>query len=552
MTNKPSKYTQKYYDKMLIKCIVIVAVTSLILFSIFAFVIYRNNIKNAKNAIETENNKCYEQISDMLDSNIQICLYFASYKDISPIFQQTSEFDLRKATLIEETKTFISCFDYIASIEIDADEFSVSSGVSPGEEMLLLQDYKSFNINYSPREQWPFFLQLEFFSDNTKQYDVKMNFYVQSLSRQYISDNTYLIASDGTIILARDTNLLWKNISEISSVDYKQILSGGNDANFISNTHTLGKDGAAIITFRDKTSINADAFSQILLFLLIGIFILCTALILIYFFLRKIYGPIEKVAQILKFYMPENVSLAENDVRLIEKFSNQENPDQNVRAAVLQIRKSQLYTLHSQISPHLIGNTLEVIKWEIMKRLGQNNPIEQSLSTLGTFLSEAYQYKRMITTLSDEIERTKLYIQMMTFCFYDNLRVMWDVDKSLLDCSIISLTLQPLIENSVLHGFSDENEEPKIKISIRGFEKNILISVSDNGYGMNKNVLEDIEKSLSDDDISKRHIGLKNTHLKLRYLYGAEYGITEIKSGENGTTIELSIPRYDISDSLEV
>lgn len=547
MKTNLSKYSKTFFNRTLFKTVLSFILGSVIMFSVFAILIYNNTLESAKSSVESENEKSYQQITEILESNTRICMFFATYKDISPVFQSQSEFDLRQATLREEVETFISCFDYIASIELDTGDYVINLGSLPKGEMNHLQKYRSFHINYSNASEWPYILQIQHLDEDYDEFNVTINIYAQFISNQYISDNTYLLAPDGTILVAKDTSLLWKNISDVMNIDMESVRNDKSDKNYINVQSFIGDDGAVVLTLKDRKEIHSDAFSQIALLLVVGVFIATVGMVLIYTLLKKIYGPIEKVANTLKYYMPENESLAEKDVQLIEKFSGQENTDQNVRAAVLQIRKSQLQTLHSQISPHLLGNSLEVIKWEIIKRLGYNNPIEESLSTLSLFLSEAYQYKQMITTLSDEIDRTNLYIKMMRFCFYDRLTVNWNVDESLLNCSIISLTLQPLIENSIIHGFNDENENPEININILSENEKIIITVKDNGYGMEKGILNDILKSLYDDDsVSKHHIGLKNTHLKLRFLYGSEYGITNISSDSSGTKIELCLPKYDM------
>lgn len=215
------------------------------------------------------------------------------------------------------------------------------------------------------------------------------------------------------------------------------------------------------------------------------------------------------------------------------------DPDMSevTQSAILQIRKSQLYTLQSQISPHFLGNSLDIISWKAVDVMGIDNPISESLNVLSLFLSNSYEYSSVFLTIREEIGKTNEYIKLAKSCFIKNLTLNWQVDNDLLQYSIISLTLQPLIENSIVHGFRypESREHATINISILRQGNDIDITLEDNGSGMSEDTLKELRIALFDEEISKHHIGLKNCHLKLKLLYGPKYGITRIDSSPSGT-----------------
>lgn len=218
---------------------------------------------------------------------------------------------------------------------------------------------------------------------------------------------------------------------------------------------------------------------------------------------------------------------------------------QNVDAALLRIRKSQLITLHAQISPHLLGNALEAIKWEIIDKLGYNTQLEHAIASLSLFLEDSYEYQQMITSIGAEIERTKYYADMMVYCFFDRLQIEWDVAEDVMDCAIVSMSLQPFFENSISHGFSRKEKYPKITVRISSSDDLIYIEIEDNGRGMSEATLSSIMESLKDDEYGHKHIGIKNSHLKLKLLFGEEYGVTDIQTGETGTYVKITIPKIE-------
>lgn len=248
---------------------------------------------------------------------------------------------------------------------------------------------------------------------------------------------------------------------------------------------------------------------------------------------------------VFTYAMPDNESMMESDALFIKKCIKRYSTTQNVDAALLRIRKSQLITLHAQISPHLLGNALEAIKWEIIDKLGYNTQLEHAIASLSLFLEDSYEYQQMITSIHAEIERTKYYADMMVYCFFDRLQIEWDVADDVMDSSIVSMSLQPFFENSISHGFSRKEVNPKITVRISSADDLIYIEIEDNGKGMSEATLVSILESLKDDEYAHKHIGIKNSHLKLKLLFGEEYGVTDIQSTPNGTYIKITIPKLE-------
>lgn len=547
MKNKThSKYSHSFYHKILNRLTAAVAIFSFILFAIFGIRTYTVNIRNTNKELETGNRDSYAKFIDIIENCMRICQFFSTYDNISPTFQLQTDINIYKSILSNEMKSFISCFDYIAQIEINTGEFNVAYGLSTNDSFTPLQSYKGFDINYLAESKWPQYLQIEYIDPGANSFRVKINLYASMIGRICFDENTFFSADNGTILSAQDSNLLGKNLTELYKINLADLFSEASLSQYTKILRDFNNGELKIITLYPSNQIRSKAFAQITPILLV--FFLTTSVItlLLFVLVRRIYSPIEKVVQVLKYYLPDDKNIAEEDVRFITKYIPYKNLDDATKTAVIQIRKSQLYTLHSQISPHFLGNSLEVLKWEIIRLLGAGTPIEQALSTMSLFLADAQEYKKMIITVAEEIEHTKQYVKMITFCFNEKLQVEWEVDEEVKRYAIISLTLQPIIENAVIHGFHNCTHVPKIKISIKIINQIIEITVADNGNGMEPETLQNILQSLSDEEYSQHHIGLKNTHLKFQYLYGNAYGITQIKSTASGTVTIISYPAYPL------
>lgn len=546
-----SKYSDTFYKIILLRSSFAIMLLSLILLLFFAWQTVEHYFEQAEHNLVIENEDCYSTLEETLENTKRITMFFSLYKDLSPLFQLETDLDIRKAMLQEEARTFITCFDYIANIKVITPHSTVSYGLSSDksfEQQLKyekIQDLSPFVLYATTSESYPPLLILEYTSTNMDTFTTQIILYSEYLSQHYISENSYLLSKDGTILLAKDYSLIGRPISDITSLSYKSIQKEKTSSTYLHTGHVFSEDGIVLASIMPKSEVYKEITSQ-MIFLLMGyFFITAIGIIILYIVLGRIYKPIKDVAQVLKYYMPDNDSMMESDARFIKKCMQRYNTTQNIDAALLRIRKSQLITLHAQISPHLLGNTLEAIKWDIIDKLGYNTQLEHAIASLSLFLEDSYEYQQMITSIDTEIERTNYYADMMIYCFFDKLKIEWEVDESVKNCAIVSMSLQPFIENSINHGFSRKELNPKIHVRIYSENHLVFIEIKDNGKGILPATLADIIKNLQDDEYGHKHIGIKNSHLKLKLLFGNEYGITDIQSDSNGTSVKITIPKLE-------
>lgn len=208
------------------------------------------------------------------------------------------------------------------------------------------------------------------------------------------------------------------------------------------------------------------------------------------------------------------------------------------------LRASELKALQAQINPHFLFNTLNTIaRLALLEGASQTQEVVYALSDL---LRDNLRDINILRTLQEEIQSVKDYLMIQKMRFGDRIQVEIDIEPEIMLASIPALTLQPLIENAIIHGLEKKIEGGTIHV--RGYYEGdtIMISIIDTGVGVSMERIRSIfraEKQL------KTHgettgLGIINVHKRIQHHYGNEYGLKiESKLGE-GTSNYLCFPRY--------
>lgn len=201
----------------------------------------------------------------------------------------------------------------------------------------------------------------------------------------------------------------------------------------------------------------------------------------------------------------------------------------------------ELQTLQAQISPHFLFNTLKSIFWMSFQLTASNNKVCEMIENMTDILDYSLTDHDSFVPLQLEIRNTCNYIDIQRIRHNYKFSVTWDYAEEITCYHTLKLLLQPLIENCIIHAFTWESEDYRIKIRIFVKDHVIHIKVIDNGIGISKEKLEEIRQRL-DSNHDEGHIGIFNSNRRLALTFGPDYGLTLQSRQGIGTVFTVKFP----------
>ena len=193
--------------------------------------------------------------------------------------------------------------------------------------------------------------------------------------------------------------------------------------------------------------------------------------------------------------------------------------------------KSEIKALQTQINPHFLFNALNAITSSI--RINPDKARELTIN-LASYLRYNLELNGEFIDIKKELKQVIDYIEIEKARFGNKLNIIYDIDD--VDVKIPSLSIQPLVENAIVHGILKDKGVGTVNISVKKYEEKVKISIVDSGVGIGEDVIERIYNGT----MPENKIGLYNVHLRLKLIYGE--GLI-IESLEKGTKIEFYIKR---------
>lgn len=229
-----------------------------------------------------------------------------------------------------------------------------------------------------------------------------------------------------------------------------------------------------------------------------------------------------------------------------------------------ELRKAEFLALQAQINPHFLYNTLDMINW--LSKTGRTQDVTSAIQALSRFYKLTLSKGSLVNTIRAELEHISLYVQLQNMRYDNCAHLAIDVPEELYSYTIPKLTFQPIVENALLHGIRMKEEKQGTILIIGWLEKeDMVFIISDDGAGMEADQLKALqnelkaEPSVSPDDSKRRsrpqesparnsdavsasHIGVYNTNLRLKSLYGPQYGLSYESSPGCGTEVTIRLP----------
>jgi two-component system, sensor histidine kinase YesM len=363
-----------------------------------------------------------------------------------------------------------------------------------------------------------------------------------------------IITKSGAIVYSKDR----KNIGEQLQPEAFEGITAGNGS-YISTQK--GKKMLIVYTTSDVTgwktieripmqSLMKDAsevkYVTVVVMALCMLFSMTLSLLLSHSITNPILKLIKKMKNIEKGDFDTSMEVTSKDEvgQLARSFNHMAD---EIKALIARIyeqerekRRIELHMLQQQINPHFLYNTLDSINW--MARM-QNSPnISAAVTSLTQLLRISVHNSKEFNTIKDELEYLKSYVNIQKLRYGNMFDIVFNVDEEIMDCSILKLLLQPLVENALLHGLNSIRDGGIIKVEGRLEEDSIILCIEDNGKGMTREEIEGALSEMPKKADSFSGIGIFNIVQRIKLYYGDKYGLTYKSEPGRGTTAIVVIP----------
>ncbi len=265
---------------------------------------------------------------------------------------------------------------------------------------------------------------------------------------------------------------------------------------------------------------------------------------------RSIHKPIKLLTDNVNNVDSEHMKLENTDYtyselnHIADKFDELlvrlEQLIENDYKSQIMMNKFRLYSLRSQINPHFLMNTLQLLQTEIVYgNIEVSNSIVVSLSRMLRYT--LYNYDKEVR-VTEELNYIREYLSLFIRKFNGELSVHYEIEERVKAYYMPKLLLQPIVENCIEHGFENNPSDSLITIDARCMEEGVIFTVSDNGTGMSEDEITSLISNLSKADIDDADIGIRNIYQRIRGSYGEKYGIRIESQKGKGCRISMTIP----------
>lgn len=571
------------FNSIFLRTFLFITVLTVIPFIVLSIMFYSNTLKNIREEITLENSYIFDNSVNIIDRTLMevdtLTSSLASNESTQLYTINNVSTDSFK-TISRLAKTLPIIYRYIDSIYIysePTDTVIMDNNSIPLSDLSDTDWISAYHAVTSPKgtiiprsknNVYPQLITIikPIYVADEKKGAIIMNINAQSiynsmLYQQYKDGRLFfLVNADNKIIISSELSYfntypdnIGLNTLTIES-NPKNSVYEINDKNYV----VLSGDSAIsdykyisaypLELYKHKLSTMKLQIIGILLLLMIIIFILA------YVASVRSYSPLNEIISFLDNSQPPADSIEEEDknelMYIINSIQTHIN-DKTKMAEILEermklLRKSQYDMLQTQINPHFLYNTLETINWMAYNMSNSENPVSKSLINLASFFRNTLTSGYFVS-IENEIKYTKEYVNILALRYGDLFDIEWDIDESILSYTIIKICLQPIIENAVYHGIKQKNDKGLIKIKGLCDDNNIILIVSDDGVGIEKDALDELNKTLSETSFTneKSHIGLSNVNQRIKIIFGDSYGIHVESTVGVGTDVYVTIPKKE-------
>ena len=588
-----------YYRSFLLLIVIPILLVSVISLTLTRYIMERSaitNIRNAQASIESSLSKAIRDISLQLSHLVYVndgeVMELASGMDSG---DQQQRYDSRnrlsevfRVAMVPSQDTISAMFYLKDGCTVYLkDEIRIPKEImeqeawyrqalaGPNVVSVGAFDTSRQNLTYSRLKSGEFVLAAAFSPDYQADRSGKMEMvslfsvtHVGEVIRGYNRDEqlgtTFILDSSGSLIFAGDryqeASRLLKGLTSKEAGVYKTAFDAqgnGRRQGYTIVVSDVEENGWKIVscvrTARLTASYNQVTLASILVIsLLFLLFYLFSR-----YFLGQIITPLHTVVEGMKEMEEGNLTVhvepaGQSEIRtMIHSFNRMVR---ELKASIeeneqVQQKKHQaeVRALQSQINPHFLVNTLNSIRF--MAQVSKFDGIRKMAEALIKILSCSFRGSISFYTVREELDVLDSYLYLMKIRYSDGFEVVYDIDETCLDCKVPRLILQPIVENSIVHGLAEKEDDiGHLTVRLKASGDSLIFTVEDDGRGMTEEEIRQLLTPRERAEGDNTSIGVENVLSRLKLNFGSRYGIRmESQPGQYTKTI-LTIPLMNERD----
>ncbi|GKX31792.1 hypothetical protein SH1V18_42720 [Vallitalea longa] len=513
--------------------------------------------------------KVYEIISREYCDALEIFRNYSSYTTLSDY--EITYRDIEDIRIYVENSTLLDNLDFMqATDEIKNKKWYQKAVEANGKITCEYYYDKIKNKN---------FLAINRYYRNTKNKAVIMILVDIDYLVSLIEDETFetmIIDNNGNIIVSKIPDEIGTNINDLEEVDFNNEQGlwvtnyRGKRSQMIVHTVTNNKvnEQMQIVAAFPIEKILKSANQASMLGLSVILISLTTATILIIIFSNGFAKRIKQIRNDMNRVSQGdfgNVSVINGDDEIGQLSRNLNTMVKSIKDLMAEItdmhekeqeflinqEKIRFEMLANQINPHFLFNVLESIRMKA--HLQGEKEISNIVKLLGQLIRRNLELTNDIVSIEEELKFVESYFTIQKFRFGESISYDIKVEESLEKYCILPLIIQPIVENSIIHGIGVKGGNGHVLIDIRRINDYLSIVIEDNGIGMEKEKLKELKESLMGKDSTNNRIGLKNIEERIHFYYGSSYGLEIDSDIDIGTKVTILLPdeRVDTIESID-
>lgn len=575
------------FHSLFVRNFIIILLVVMIPLGLLSVFFHYQNIDSMYNEISRTNQDyayTIRNITDTIIKEAQSLTINTALQDrvLNYVSNPTPEDSVTSRRLIEHCNSYTTVIEHLHSIYIygnDSDTILTDYGVFSFENFSDIgwyDEYKKIDkestliFARAKNDYYPYFITIihpVYATDVDKMGAVVVNINIQKITEifQALDMNTlssqsfYITDENERIICSEEQKYIFKNVreNEFFSEMFDAREKNRNMFESENKTYMFSEIKSQFFNWHYHCIVPMTSFSSLTNSVTMYLSILITLSLLVgifgaFYLSVRTFRPIENILDLIDSPTNDKKTKAlpssyQNESAYIlnhisKTLTTNKQLKEELDMRLMLLKHSQIVVLQSQINPHFLFNTLDTINWMAIDKFEGENDISDALSVLGKLFKLNIDTSDYITDLKSELNYTKQYTKILKLRHKDVFTINWNIQDGIDECKIPRLVLQPLIENALYHGIKPARRKGHIDLSIAKYDKVIVISISDNGLGIEATKLAELSSELEEDYMfGGSHVGLKNINQRIKLIYGNEYGV-KIKSDENGTIVTIIIP----------